>query len=152
MGNLEIVKTTGRSASTGSRTNGLARVEADPVSKGTIFTGSIRSPKERKLFDPETEAAIRGLCRITGKAAREFLFKPSVPPGNAGLRFTIEKDEFVYFFKDKTMRSWPAAGQMPPAGAVPTGGPRRRPWPTVGGTAWADVFRPISRIRLCQRL
>lgn len=132
---LEIVKTTGTQRATWLPDGmGWLETEVDPVSKAAIFyrVDPVSQKKER-LFDPETEAAlVAAYGRASGKAAAGLPFQAfTYLRGNAGLRFTVEKEEFVYLFKDNTMRKLARpAGQAPPAGAVP---PPGGPPPVMGG-------------------
>jgi len=126
---LELVKTTGVQRVTWLPDGmGWLETEVEPATKSTVFYKvDPITQKKTKLFDVATEAAIiAAYAQASGKTAPGLPFQAfTYLPGNAGLRFAADSQEYVYFFKDKTMRklAWPAGQAPPSAGRPPVGGP-----------------------------
>ena len=121
---LELTKTTGTQRVTWLPDGmGWLETEVDPTSKTTMFYKvDPITQKKTKLFDPETEASlVAAYGKLTGKTEAGFPFPAfTYLAGNAGLRFTAGGEDFVYVFKDKTLRKLTRpAGQAPPAGGAP---------------------------------
>jgi dipeptidyl-peptidase-4 len=122
---LEIAKTTGMTRVTWlPEGQGWLEAETDKAAGTTLFYKvDPRSQKKSKLFDPETETTIiSAYNKITGKNVKGLPF-PSFTylPGNDGIFFNVGKaGEFVYFFKEKTLRKLDRpAGQAEPTPAIP---------------------------------
>jgi hypothetical protein len=118
---LELAKTTGM-----TRVNwlpdgmGWLESEDDKATGGTIFYRvDPVSRRKSRLFDTAVEKAIvDGFNKLTGKTAAGLPFRSfSYLSGNDGLRFAVNRgEEFVFFFKDRTMRKLDRpAGQAPPS-------------------------------------
>jgi dipeptidyl-peptidase-4 len=118
---LEIAKTTGT-----TRVNwlpdglGWLEAETDKAKQTTVFYKvDPKTQKKERLFDPDTEKAIVGeYNRLTGKSVSGLPFAAfSYLPESKGIRFMVgQTDEFVYFFKDKSLRKLERpAGQPAPA-------------------------------------
>jgi dipeptidyl-peptidase-4 len=121
---LEITKTTGTQRITWLPDGmGWLETEVDPTTKiASFFRVDPITQKKAKLFDPEIEAnLIAAYGKLTGKPAAGLPFQAfTYLPGNAGLRFTVDGEDYVFFLKDKTLRKLTRpAGQAPPAGGPP---------------------------------
>jgi dipeptidyl-peptidase-4 len=117
---LELAKTTGTTRVTWLPEGmGWLESEDDKATGGTVFyrIDPVSRSKSR-LFDAAIEKAIiDGYNKLTGKTSAGLPFKSfSYLPGNDGLRFTADRQqEFVFFFKDRTMRKLDRpAGQVQP--------------------------------------
>jgi len=119
---LEIVKTTGTQRVTWLPDGlGWLEAETDKTAGTTVFYKvDPVSEKKVRLFDPETEKSIvAGYNKLAGKNVAGLPFERfRYLSGNNGIRFTVgPTGEFVYFFKEKSMRKLDRpAGQVLQAG------------------------------------
>ncbi len=121
---LEITKTTGTQRVTWLPDGmGWLETEVDPTTKiASFYRLDPITQKKAKLFDPEIETnLIAAYGKLTGKPAAGLPFQAfTYLPGNAGLRFTVDGEDYVFFLKDKTLRKLNRpAGQAPPADGPP---------------------------------
>lgn len=126
---LEIVKTTGTTRLVWlPEGQGYLETEADKATGSTIFYKvDPKTQKKDRLFDGETEKSlIAAYNAAADKNAIGLPFQSFVYlPGYRGIRFTVgQADEYVYFFKEKTL--WkldrPAGRPSPGQAGPPEGG------------------------------
>jgi dipeptidyl-peptidase-4 len=122
---LEIAKTTGLTRLTWlPEGQGWLEAETDKATGTTVFFKvNPRTQKKSRLFNPGTEAAIvAAYNKLTGGNVMGMPFRSfAYLPGNRAISFSVEKaGDFVYFFKEKSMRKLDRpAGQAEPSFQVP---------------------------------
>jgi len=143
---LEITRTTGMTRVTWlPEGQGWLEAETDKAtSTTTFFKVEPRTQKKSRLFLPETEKSIVAeYNKLTGKTAAGLPFSSfSHVAENTGIFFSVGRgQDFVYFFKDRTLRKLdrPAAGPAPVAERQP---PEFMPFRRRGPAPVAPGYSP----------
>jgi dipeptidyl-peptidase-4 len=125
-GKLEIAKTTGTTRVTWlPEGQGWLEAETDKQTSTTVFYKvDPRTQKKSRLFSPQVEKSIVDQYnKLAGKTAAGLPFSIfSYLPDDAGLYFSVGRgQDFVYFFKDKSLRKLerPAGAPTPFAPPIP---------------------------------